>query len=566
MHILKTTRPVTLLLVLLVLQGLGGNASGSDSVVTQAPIAIAPIKAPFEMPQLKRPIFPDRTFDIRDYGAVEGGKVKNTRAINRAIEAAHDAGGGRVVIPDGTWLTGAIHLKSNVNLHLSDEALVLFNPELKDYLPAVFSRHEGMECYKPSGLIYALQCENIAITGRGRLHGQGKPWWGNRETRKMSLDGKTVTDGTKRLNELCTAGVPVAQRRLDGSEGDFIRPSFINPVKCTNVFIEGITILYGPMWTVNPVYCENVVIRKVTVRTEGDYGHTPNGDGINPDSCKNVLIEYCDMDTGDDCFTIKSGRAEDGLRVGRPCENIVIRHCQGRQGHGGVVIGSETSGGIRNIYIHDCTFNGTDRGLRFKTARGRGAVIENIWAENIRMGRIVKEAIIVNTLRYTDRYPAHPLTDRTPTYRNLNFRNITCEYAKKAAIRIIGLPEKPMQGLKFDNLTIQGTAGVQVQDAGNIQFNNMQIVADQGPVYQFDACFDIEITKDKDPADQNLFVRLIGDETTGIKLYNMGIESSVTHEEANWLWHKLRFLGQALEHRIERRRKNVEPGETDETR
>jgi len=186
---------------------------------------------------------------------------------------------------------------------------------------------------------------------------------------------------------------------------------------------------------------------KVTDAIRKTIEATANGDGVNPDSCKNVLIEYCDMDTGDDCFAIKSGRAEDGLRVGRPCENIVIRHNQGRRGHGGVVIGSETSGGIRNVFIRNCTFNGTDRGLRFKTARGRGAVIENIWARNITMGTIRKEAIIVNTLRYTDRYPAHPVSDRTPTYRNLHFQNITCEYSKGTCIRIVGLPEKPMRDL-----------------------------------------------------------------------------------------------------------------------
>jgi len=566
MPLLKTPYFViyTLALIAMTAPVFGAHASTVESIVDRAPETIAPIEAAFDMPQFKRPVFPDRTFDIRDYGAVEGGEVKNTRAINRAIKIASEAGGGRVLIPDGTWLTGAIHLKSHVNLHLSDEALVLFNPELKDYLPAVFSRHEGMECYKPSGLIYALQCDNIAITGKGQLHGQGKPWWGSRGTRQMNLNGKTVTDGTKRLNDLCTQGVPVKKRRLDGSEGDFIRPSFINPVKCTNVFIEDITVLYGPMWTVNPVYCENVIIRKVKVKTEGDYGHTPNGDGINPDSCKNVLIEYCDMDTGDDCFTIKSGRAEDGLRVGRACENIVIRHCQGRQGHGGVVIGSETSGGIRNIYIHDCTFNGTDRGLRFKTARGRGAIIENIWVEDIHMGEIVKEAIIVNTLRYTDRYPAHPLTDRTPTYRNLNFRNITCQYAKKAAIRIIGLPEKPMKALRFENISIKASAGIQVQDACNIRFNNMQIVADEGPVYQFDECCDIQINKDRDPENKNLFVHLIGKKTANIELYNMAINTSVTHQQADWLWRKLNSLGDALQQRIRQRQRDVAPEEMEE--
>jgi hypothetical protein len=175
-----------------------------------------------------------------------------------------------------------------------------------------------------------------------------------------------------------------------------------------------------------------------------------------------------------------------------------------------------------------------------------------------------KEAIIVNTLRYTDRYPAHPLTDRTPTYRNLNFRNITCRYAKKAAIRIIGLPEKPMQGLQFDHINIKSSAGIQVQDACNIQFNNMHIVADQGPAYQFDECSDIKINKDKYPENKNLFVQLIGDKTVGIELYNMGIKTSVTYDEANWLWHKLRFLGEVLEQRIEQCRGDVKPKKTEE--
>jgi len=507
----------------------GGTRASSDvSVVDKASEEIAPVKAPFEMPQFNRPVFPARIFDIRDFGAVEGGKVKNTQAISKTIKAAKKAGGGRVLIPAGKWLTGAIHLESNVNLHIAEGALVLFSNKLKDYLPAVFSRHEGMECYKPSGLIYALECDNIAITGKGRLHGQGRPWWGSRESRKMILDGKTVTDGTRRLNELCAEGVPVAKRIFDGSEGDFIRPSFINPVKCTNVFIEGITVLYGPMWTVNPVYCENVIVRKVKVRTEGDYGHTPNGDGVNPDSCRNVLIEYCDMDTGDDCFAIKSGRAEDGLRVGIPCENVVIRHCQGRQGHGGVVIGSETSGGIRNIFIRDCTFNGTDRGLRFKTARGRGATIENVWAQDIQMGEIVKEAIIVNTLRYTKRYPAHPLTDRTPTYRNLNFRNIVCEYANKAAIRIVGLPEKPMAGLRFENIDIKAVEGIQAQDASDMQFVNVNVVPDKGSVVLLDECFDVTVENVKCPKDADAFLQLIGKSTKGIRLINVHFPGGVS--------------------------------------
>jgi len=495
-------------------------AAAPKSVIDMAPANIEPINAPFDMPKFKRPEFPDRIFNIKDYGAVEGGNVLNRKAINKAIKAASKAGGGKVVVPAGKWLTGAIELKSNVNLHLDKDAVVLFSDKLKDYLPGVFSRHEGMECIKPSGLIYAYECENIAITGKGKMHGQGKAWWGSRGSRKQILDGKTVTDGTKRLNELCNKGVPVKERIFDGTQGDFVRPSFINPIKCKNVFMEDFSVFYGPMWTINPVYCENLVVRKIFVETEGDYGHTPNGDGINPDSCKNVLIEYCDVDTGDDCFTIKSGRSKDGLRVGIPCENIVIRNCHGWRGHGGVVIGSETSGGIYNIFIRDCSFDGTSRGLRFKTARGRGASIENVWVQDIKMGTIQQQAIIVNTLRYTKRYPAHPVDSNTPTYRNLNFRNITCEYSKKPAIKIVGLPEKPMKGLSFENIKIKGKNGIQIQDAGEISFKNIEIIPDSGPVLKFDECFDIKIDGMKFPKDAE-FIDLIGSKTKNIKLSNI---------------------------------------------
>jgi DNA sulfur modification protein DndE len=190
-----------------------------------------------------------------------------------------------------------------------------------------------------------------------------------------------------------------------------------------------------------------------------------------------------------------------------------------------VVIGSETSGGIRNIFIRDCTFNGTDRGLRFKTARGRGAVIENIWVQDIRMGEIVKEAIIVNTLRYTKRYPAHRLTERTPTYRNLNFLNISCEYAKKPGIRIVGLPEKPMEGLRFENIVIKAAAGIQVQDAGEIQFKNVSIFPDKGPVLQLDECFTITVDSVKYPKEVDTFMQLIGKKTKGIKLSNVDMKA-----------------------------------------
>ena len=491
------------------------------SVVDLLPENIAPINAPFEMPRLSRPIFLDRNFNIKDFGAVEGGKIKVTNAIRKAIEAAEKAGGGRVVIPEGVWLTGPIHLKSNINLYAAKDAEVRFSSDFSDYLPAVFSRHNGVECYKPSALLYAISCENIAITGKGLFHGYGKDWRGS-ASRMLSPAGS-------RPGKLVDDNVPIKDRLFDGSEGDYLRPAFVQPINCKDVFIEGVTFMYGPQWTIQPTYCENVIVRGVRVVTKGneEYDGTPNGDGINPDSCKNVLIEYCDMDTGDDCFAIKSGRAEDGLRVARPCENIVIRHNQGRRGHGGVVIGSETSGGIRNVFIRDCTFDGTDRGLRFKTARGRGAVIENIWVQDVTMGTIRKEAIIVNTLRYTDRYPAYPLSDRTPTYRNLHFKKITCEYAKGTGIQIIGLPEKPIGFFTFENIKIKSEEGIRAQDARNLTFVNVQIVSNKGPVVLLDDCFDITIQNASRPKVADTFIQLTGEKTKGIKVD--GVEVRTLH-------------------------------------
>ncbi len=502
----------TVLLVAVSTFSLSAQADENASVADLLPETIAPINAPFEMPRFKRPTFPDLAFNIKDFGALPGGKIKVTHAIRKTIEAAAKADGGKVVIPAGIWLTGPIHLQSNINLYAAKDAELRFSSDFMDYQPGVFSRHNGVECYKPSALIYANACENIAITGKGIFHGYGKTWRRNAS--------KILAPAGSRPGKVVADNVPVKDRLFDGTEGDFLRPAFVQPINCKHVFIEGVTFMYGPQWTIQPTYCENVIVRGVRVVTKGSeaYDGTPNGDGVNPDSCKNVLIEYCDMDTGDDCFAIKSGRAEDGLRVGRPCENIVIRHSQGRRGHGGVVIGSETSGGIRNVFIRDCRFNGTDRGLRFNTARGRGAVIENIWAHDITMGTIRKEAIIVNTLRYTDRYPAHPVSDRTPTYRNLHFQNITCEYAKDPGIRIIGLPEKPIGDFRFENISIKSEEGIQAQDARNVRFRNVEVIPDKGPVILLDECFDITIENAKRPQDAEPFIQLIGEKTRNIKL------------------------------------------------
>ncbi|MDE3059227.1 MAG: hypothetical protein KGJ59_14865, partial [Bacteroidota bacterium] len=269
------------------------------SVVGSAPDTIAPIDVPFEMPQLHRPVFNDTRYDIRTFGAQEGGAVKNTKAIQEAIDSAACAGGGTVVIPEGTWLSGAIHLEDNINLHLEKKAVLLFSQDPNDYLPAVFSRHEDIECYKFSSFIYANGKTNIGITGEGVLNGQGKPWWGWKESKKKS---------DAELRRMANANVPVKERLFDGTNGNFLRPAFFQPMNCKDVLVEGVTFLYGAFWTITPTYCENVIVRKVRIVTEGAYGHAPNGDGVDPSSCKNVLIEYCEFATGDDCIAIKAGR------------------------------------------------------------------------------------------------------------------------------------------------------------------------------------------------------------------------------------------------------------------
>lgn len=493
-----------------------------ESVLDKAPAQIEPIKAPFKMPQLKRPVFPNKTFNIKDFGAVEGGAVKNTEAIKKTIEAAAKAGGGKVVIPEGKWLTGAIHLDNNINLYLAKGAEILFSQDTKDYLPVVFSRHEDTECYKHSAFIYANGKKNIAVTGEGVLNGQGKPWWNFREQQRNAY---------VRLRKMVEDNIPVEKRVFDGSQNDMLRPAFFQPMNCKNVLVEGVTFLYGAFWTITPTYCENVIVRKVKIVTDGEYGHTPNGDGVDPSSCKNVLIEYCDMNTGDDCIAIKSGRDEDGQRVGKPTENLVARHNFFRAGHGGIVIGSETSGGIRNIYGHDCYCNGTDRALRIKTGRGRGAVVENLYFKNITASRVKFQAIHLNMLYTTKRLPVEQFSKRTPTFRNFNFENVTCEYAEAAGIELLGLPESMIDNISFKNIKIKSALGINIQDSKKIKFDNVSVTPDKGPLVTILDSKDVSFNKLGVPEGAELAFKVDGSVTENIKVTNTDLSTVKVKEE-----------------------------------
>lgn len=450
---------------------------------------IAPIVAPFPMPQLTRPEFPARVIDIRDHGAVADGVTKNTAAIAAAIQTCADAGGGRVLVPAGQWLTGPIHLRSKIELHLAEGAELVFSDQFADYLPVVLVRVGGVELYNYSPFIYARDCTNVAITGPGKLNGNSKAWWpwGKKET--------------KAFFEMAARGVPV-EKRVFGTPEAAIRPNFVVCFNCRNVLMEGFTIGGGPNWTIHPVYCENVIIRRVHVLTDG-----PNNDGIDPDSCRNVLVEHCVFDTGDDCLVLKSGYNEDGWRVARPTENVVMRWCSSQRGHGGLVIGSEMSGDVRNVYLHDCEFDGTDRAVRIKTRRDRGGVVEHVWAERLHVRNMQQDVVIMNMDYTADRNA--PIAKKPPVFRDIHVKDVTADGAP-VAIRLTGLDGSLIENVSFENMTIVSTQGVKAAHVKDVLFKNVIVTPKSGPVFDLTDARGVLIENGRAPAGTDTFLKLAG--------------------------------------------------------
>ncbi len=389
---------------------------------------------------IEAPKFPDKDFNITDYGAVANGQTDCTKAFKKAISATNQAGGGRVLVPAGLFFTGPIHLKSNVNLHISEGAVVKFATDPDKYLPVVYTRWEGVECMNYSPLIYAYEQENIAITGKGTLDGQASDenWW--QWAKNQRNDVRTLYDQGQ-------AGVPVHQRVY--GHGKKLRPNMIQPYKCKNILIKGVTIKNSPMWHIHPVLSTNIIVRDVKVT-----GYGPNNDGCNPESCKNVHIENCYFDTGDDCIAIKSGRNNDGKRVNVPSENIVIQDCQMKDGHGGVVIGSEMSGGARNIFAENCTMDSPnlDRAIRIKTNSVRGGFVVNVYARNITIGQ-VREAVLKINLYYGE----GDTGEFVPTVRNINMENVTSKKSEYGLF-IRGYDRSPITEVHLKDCTFDNVA------------------------------------------------------------------------------------------------------------
>lgn len=461
-------------------------------------------KFAYELPKIYKPHFKKDTVSIVQYGAVSDGYTLNSVAINAAIDAAAANGGGTVLIPAGSWLTGPIVMKSNINLHVAKGALVIFTQDMSQY-PLVVSSFEGVDAARCQSPVTAEKLENIAITGEGIMNGNGYYW---RPLKKSKL-----SDAEWKGHQLKYGGVLTADKKMwynsesalkgsldnnigkiiDGKElkdfediKGFLRPNMIRISECKNILIEDVTFENSPAWTTHLMLSEHITINALKVKNPW-FG--TNTDALDLESCTNALVENCIFDTGDDGITIKSGRDEAGRKRGKPTKDVIVRDCTVYHSHGGFVVGSEMSGGVSNMYVSNCNFIGSDIGLRFKTTRGRGGVVENIYVNNVNMLEIPGEAILFD-MYYAAKDPVAqvgekreppivemlPVTEATPEFKNFYFRNITCNGAAKG-IFVRGIPEMHVKNVLLENLVLQATEGIDIQEASGITINNVTMIS-----------------------------------------------------------------------------------------
>lgn len=421
-------------------------------------------------------------YNVLNYGAKNDSSKIATKAIENAIAAASKAGGGTVYFPAGKYLTAPIHLRSNITILIDAGAVLNFSDNFDDYLPMVPSRFEGTNVASFSPLFYAYKAENISIKGRGIIDGHGKKWWDfmYKQRVKGAPRSKWQEEFAQNNKNVIRPDEP------EMIDMGFLRPPFIQPMYCKNVLVEGITIRNSPFWTVNPEFCENVTVTGVTINNP----LSPNTDGINPESCKYVHISNCHISVGDDCITIKSGKDIDGRLQNVPAENYTITNCTMLSGHGGVVIGSEMSGGVKKIVISNCVFDGTERGIRIKTARGRGNVVEDIRVDNIVMKNIGREALLMD-MEYSKSKP-EPISERTPAFKNVHFSNITGTQIK-TAIYLNGLEEMPIDGVTFNDIQLDAQAGALIKNSKNIEFHQVAINTKSGSAFSAENVQRLEI-------------------------------------------------------------------------
>lgn len=499
---------------------------------------------PFKMSVLQYPVFPDNKVSVSDFGGKPDGITLNTSAFAKAMEALSQKGGGTLVVPSGIWFTGPIVFKSNINLHLEKGALILFSPDF-DLYPLVSTVFEGLDTRRCQSPISGRNLQNIAITGEGSINGSGEAWRPLKKSKVTDSHWKSVVESggivinqnywfpsqkSLKGSQISDMNVPKGNMTEEdwASIKDFLRPVMISFIECKNVLLEGVLFENSPSWNIHPLMCENVIIDNVFVRNPG---YSQNGDGVDLESCVNSIIVNSTFDVGDDAICIKSGKDEDGRRRARPTENVIIKNCKVFQGHGGFVVGSEMSGGVRNISVSDCQFLGTDVGLRFKSRRGRGGVVENIYINNINMFNIATESFLfdlyyggksaVEALEAGDENISDatlvPVDETTPAFRNIYVKNMVSRNARRAMF-FNGLPEMNISNIHVENVTITSQIGAELVESKDIVFNNVKILPKEGPALIFKNVQNFKISGFEYPSSSKEVVRISGKNSKNIQL------------------------------------------------
>lgn len=456
---------------------------------------------PFKMPEVQIPRFKADTLNIVDFGAVPNTGELCTKAINNAVKKCSESGGGVVVIPSGLWTTGPIKMKSNVNLHTKNGAFISFTSDLKQYqlIESYFEGNKVIRCESP---IMGVDLENIAITGEGIFDGNGSNWRPIKIGKMTDEQWKTLLNSGGILSKDGKIWYPSKDALIGNEEKDqlpktptvenmepykqALRPVMVSFVDCKKLLLDGVTFQNSPAWNLNPLLCEHVTLSNLTIRNPW---YSQNGDGLDIESCRIGTVTNCRFDVGDDAICIKSGKDKEGRERGKPTELFVITDCVVYHAHGGFVIGSEMSGGVRNIFVKNLTFNGTECGLRFKSVRGRGGLVENIWMEDIRMNNIPTDAINFNLYYFGKAVTEDsltgemtvekmPVSEETPAFKNMYFKNIYVDGAKQA-LKIMGIPEMPVENIQFKNMIIRSAIGIQINYARKIDFENIDLRLDK---------------------------------------------------------------------------------------
>ncbi|MFL9482543.1 glycoside hydrolase family 28 protein [Chitinophagaceae bacterium LWZ2-11] len=512
-----------------------------------------------KLPTVKQTNFRKDTLNIIKYGAVADGVTLNTKSINNAIADCNKKGGGVVLVPAGFWLTGPIVLQSNVNLHITSGGLLQFTKDFDQY-PLVEGNWEGVKAARNQSPISAINAVNIGITGSGVIDGNGDAWrmvkkdkLTESQWKKLTTSGGITSDDnriwypTKKTllgSQTKDAGILKDGKTVNDFAAikDFLRPNLLVFNNCKTVLLEGVTFQNSPAWCLHPLMCQDLTIKNIYAKNPW---YAQNGDGIDIESCKNVLLENSTFDVGDDGICIKSGRDEDGRKRGMPTENVTVKKCIVYHAHGGFVIGSEMSGSAKNIYVSDCSFLGTDIGLRFKTTRGRGGIVENIYINNINMKDIAGEAILFDMyymakdpvplageVRDAPKVELLPVTEATPQFRNFYVKDIVCDGAEKAVF-IRGLPEMNVKNVVMENMVLQAKKGIQLEESSGISFKNVQlVVSESNPLVNILNSNNISFDKlNYNSAD--LLFNLRGDRTGNVKVINTKTDPAKEKVSAN---------------------------------